>query len=349
MLDFATDLVRRQRVRNPAITPALRRELANLQEALTWLGDTDDGARLAALLALASSDAPDPGLTAQLVRQAPAEVHTEADALRALAAGMGEWLDSRLPAADRLLTAAVDRLPADHPMRWAALLLRSANSMFAGRRDDVRADALRLLADPTAPGWPRANGVCCAALMDAYAGDAEAGLRWLDEYAAVLDSDVQEGFVPFTRGELLASSAPEQALAWYDLALERCERIDQAYTGNITRVARAAVLIRLGRRDEAISACREAVAAVRDAGMTAQVWTVLRLTAELLGDLGEAQAAAVIVAAADASPYAPVVMGPDRERIARLRAGVAVLPPPPGSGDSTSVAEFALVMLGRHG
>ncbi len=220
--------------------------------------------------------------------------------------------------------------------------------MFAGRRADVRADALRLLADPTAPGWPRANGLCCAALMDAYAGEAAAGRRWLDEYAEALDTDVQEGFVPFTRGELLASSAPEQALAWYDVALERSDRIDQAYTAAITRVARAAVLIRLGRRGAAVTACREAIAAVRDAGMTAQVWTILRLTAELLGDLGETRAAGVIVAAADASPYAPAVMGPDRDRIVRLRAGAPGLPPP-GSGDSASPAEYALATLERYG
>jgi hypothetical protein len=75
--------------------------------------------------------------------------------------------------------------------------------------------------------------------------------------------------------------------------------------------------------------------------MTAQVWTVLRLTAELLAALGDPAAAAAIVAAVDTDPYAPAVMGPDRDRLARLRG--AALPPP---GD---VAAFAVAALDRQG
>jgi hypothetical protein len=110
-------------------------------------------------------------------------------------------------------------------------------------------------------------------------------------------------------------------------------------------VARASVLIRLRRHAEAAAACRDVIEAVRMAGMTAQVWTSLRLTAELLGDLGDAESAAAIVAAADADPLAPVVMGPDLERQANLRRPGAR---PPGHGDSASVAAFALAELRRY-
>jgi hypothetical protein len=80
--------------------------------------------------------------------------------------------------------------------------------------------------------------------------------------------------------------------------------------------------------------------------MTAQVWTSLRLTAELLGDLGDAAAAAAIVAAADADPLAPAVLGADVARQARLRRPGAR---PPGRGDSASAAAFALAELRRYG
>jgi hypothetical protein len=132
---------------------------------------------------------------------------------------------------------------------------------------------------------------------------------------------------------------------WYDRSLERTDAIDQVYTGNIARVARTAVLIRLGRHREAVAACRRTIGAVRDVGMIAQLWTILRLTAELLADLGEPEAAARIVAAADADPYAPAVMGPDRDRQACLRAGA---PSPAVPGDLAATAEFALAALDRQ-
>jgi hypothetical protein len=214
--------------------------------------------------------------------------------------------------------------------------------MFVGRADLVRADALRLRENRSAPAWTRATGLCCAALMDAYAGDATAGLRWLEAYGKELNADRLDGFVPFTRGELLAGTDPEAALSCYDESLRRTERAGLGYTANIARVARTAVLIRMGRHDEAVEACRRTIVHVRAAGMTAQLWTMLRLTAELLGDLGQTEAAAVLVAAADDDPYAPAVMGPDVERLARLRAEVTAEPP-------EDVAQYALALLERQG
>ncbi|XVV09612.1 BTAD domain-containing putative transcriptional regulator [Actinoplanes sp. CA-131856] len=331
MLDFVTDLVERQRRRNPHTSPALRRELGNLQEALAWLGDRDEGARLAAWAAAAGSDAPDPGLTAQLVRCAPASVTSEADALRALAAGTGHWLDSNLPEAGRLLDAALSVLPHGHPLRGSAILIRISNSMFAGRADDVRADVLLLRDEPGASGWVRVTGLCCAALMDAYNGDTAAGMRWLETYEKELTADRGDGFEPFTRGELLAGSDPAAALACYEESLRRTTYAGLVYTANIARIGRAAVLIRLGRHAEAAAACAESIVAVRTAGMTGQLWTVLRLSAELLAARGDVDAAASIVAAADLDPYAPAVMGPDRDRLEKLR--VAGTPPQPDTAD----------------
>ena len=69
-------------------------------------------------------------------------------------------------------------------------------------------------------------GVCCAALIYSYAGDPAGAQRWLDRYAASSRGDA-DGFVPFTRGELLAGTDPEAALAWFDTSLAR-ERADPA-------------------------------------------------------------------------------------------------------------------------
>ncbi|MBG0567230.1 BTAD domain-containing putative transcriptional regulator [Actinoplanes aureus] len=348
MFDLARELVRRGRERDPWTTPTLRRELANLQEALTWLGESgteEQGARLAGLLGVIGSDAPDAGLTEQLAGWKPQRVESESEVLCALAAGTAEWLRGDLPEADRLLSAVLDRMPGDHPLRWSALMVRISNGMFAGRAGAVRADAERMAADPGAPRWARATGICCAALMDVYGGDAAAGQAWLEKYADDLHTEGLDGFVPFTRGELVAGSAPEQALAWYDRSIAASDRVNQVYMGNVARVARTAALIRLRRYAEAVAACRETIVAVRDANMTAQVWTMMRLTAELLAGLGDAETAAMLVAAADRDSMAPVVMGPDRDRLAALRAAVAVPAPPPGAGDTASIVRHVLTLL----
>ncbi|MBW6433841.1 hypothetical protein KZ829_08845 [Actinoplanes hulinensis] len=343
MLATAAELVDGARRRDPRTYPAMRRELPNLQEALAWLGAGDDGARMAAMLAVVGSDSPDPGLTEQLARCAPERVETESDALRAVAAGTGEWLRGHLPEADRLLTAALDRLPRDHRLRWGALLIRISNGMFAGRPEPVRQDAERMATDTHAPDWARATGICCSALMDAYGGDPAAGTRWLERYAGALDTEHLDGFVPFTRGELSAGADPEGALAWYDRSIAASDRANLIYTGHVARVARAAVLIRLGRTSEAIGACREVLAAVRAANMTAQVWTMIRLSAELLAGLGDTQTAAALVAAADGDPMAPVVMGPDRDRMAGIRTAAATAPP--CGGGVAGAAELASARL----
>ncbi|MEV6305665.1 hypothetical protein AB0M02_40050 [Actinoplanes sp. NPDC051861] len=342
MLDLAAELVERGRERDPWTTPTLRRELPNLQEALAWLGESghDDGPRLAALLAVIGSDAPDPGLTEQLAGWAPERVETESDVLRGLAAGNAEWLRGDLAEADRLLSAVLDRMPGDHPLRWGALIVRISNGMFAGRAADVRADAERMAEDPGAPRWARATGICCAALMDAYGGDPEAGRRWLEKYVDRLHSDGLDGFVQFTRGELLSG---EEALAWYDESIAASDRVNQVYTGNVARVARAAVLIRLGRYAEAVPFCSDLILTVRDANMTAQVWTMIRLIAELLGALGEPAAAAKLVRAADIDPMAPAVMSADAERLARLRDGAET----PPAGDTATIIGYALSVLSK--
>jgi hypothetical protein len=178
--------------------------------------------------------------------------------------------------------------------------------------------------------------------MDAYGGDPEAGRRWLERYADLLNTEHLDGFVPFTRGELLAGSDPERALAWYDRSIAASDRVNLIYTGHIARVARAAALIRLERRDDAVAACRSALEAVRSANMTAQVWTMIRLIAELLDGLGDRETASALVAAADADPMAPAVMGPDRERLAALRDAVSA--PAPVGGMAAAV-ELALRRL----
>ncbi|HEU5111581.1 MAG TPA: BTAD domain-containing putative transcriptional regulator, partial [Micromonosporaceae bacterium] len=246
MLAHAELMFDLQSTRDPRLTPLLRRELANLQEALTWLAATgrwDEAARLGALLAAVSGGDPHPALTDQLRRLAPADVDTVTDALRALAAGLGELMVGAMADANRLLSAVIERLPDDHPLRVTALTWRMSNAMFAGDVPAVHADARALIAASAAPVWAAALGACCGALIDSYRGDVDSARRWLAEHAELLAAaEAMDGFVAFTRGELAAASDPEAALAWYDRALELSERASQTYIGHLAAIGRTAVL-----------------------------------------------------------------------------------------------------------
>ena len=194
--------------------------------------------------------------------------------------------------------------------------------MFAGRVDDVHRDARALAADTTAPDWARAQGPCCAALIDHYTGDAGAW-HWIDDYADQLGRDDYSGFVAFTRAELLTVADPEAALTWFDRALAQSALHSHTYIQVIAGIGRASVLIRLGRHPEALAACRRLVVASTEAGMMAQAWTILRLTAELLASLGDPLTAVAVLDAAERNPLAPVVFGPDVRRHEAIRAQAA--------------------------
>ncbi|GAA0799633.1 AfsR/SARP family transcriptional regulator [Spirilliplanes yamanashiensis] len=351
LLAHVTGLVEHKVRRDADVSAALRREMANLQEALGWLtaaGRRAETARLAALTAVLVGDDPHPGLVAQLRRLPEPAGPGETEGLLALAAGAGHFIGGGMAEADRLLTVALDTLADDHPLRWAVLLNRCSNAMFTGRVEAVQADGRAVAELRRAPSWAAAMGVCCAALTDAYAGRPDAAQAWLTRYAPqIAAAEHVDGFVPFTRAELAAATDPARALAEYDRALADSARIGQTYFQIITGIGRAAVLIRLGRHPEAVAACRELIAGLRRTGMTAQTWTTLRLTAELLGGLGDAGAAAAVLAAGEADPLAPAVYGPDAERHARLRAA-ALVPADAPAGLAQTVA-YALAALDRHG
>ncbi|MFE9647644.1 BTAD domain-containing putative transcriptional regulator [Streptomyces sp. NPDC006365] len=333
-----------QRERSPEATPLLRREAANLHQALSWLADSSkkppteppagesvhSGRReLAALLgmltACAQSDEPALPLTTQLLRLAPAVLppRTESEAVCAVAAGTAAGLAGDAPRAEQLLTAAVERLPGGSPYAWIGLFFRLTNRMFSGDVSGVESDAMALRHDRTAPAWAAATGVCGAALVRQFSGDHAAAARWLARDEALLaEVNPVEGIVAYTRGELAADQDPFRALAWFDEACQRCDAQGQTYIREAAAVGRAAVLIRLGRHSEAAAACRGLVDSLRRLGMWPQLWMVLRLTAELLVALGDHATAAALLTAADGDALAPAVLGTDRDRHAVLWAAI---------------------------
>jgi len=357
--DVASTIWRALWERSAQATPLLRREAANLRHALSWSADQERWeltVQIGLPLAVAVSDEPDLALVDVLRRLAPPDLadRTETAALRAAAAGVAAWISGEAAAADRLLTAAVDALPAEHDQLWLARFFRLANRMFTGDLTGVEADARALRQDPNAPGWVVVMGVCGAALINEYSGEHEAAMRWMVREAELIaEVEPIDGFVAFTRGELMASRDPIGALGEFDRAYRLCADRGHTYNRLVAAVGRASVLVRLGRHDDAIAACRGLIEDLRKLGMWPQLCISLRLAAELLVALGGYETAAAILAAGAADPLAPAVLDADRERLRRLwvqiNEGLGPRQPAAVPANRTSIVNDALAALAAYG
>ncbi len=321
--------------RSPLSTVLFRRELANLAAALAVEAPAERVGlgRLAAPVSTLVYDDPQVEVLERLRALAPEPATGSLDedqALCSLAAGVAAWIGGETAVAEDLLAAALAVLPIGHPRRWSATFAAMPNAMFTGDVGSVEAMAAELVEDATVPDWAVAVGVGCAALMRLYSGDRAGAERWLADQADLFErSAATDGFVAFTRGEMAAEPDPLAAVEWYARAARLSDAMGTTYTREIAGIGRAAVLVRQQRTAEAAGACRDVIRSTARIGMWPQVWTTLRITAELLAATGNPVLGLVVLAAADHDPKAPAVMGPDVERLAALRDRLAAALPAP--------------------
>ncbi|MDN3021895.1 BTAD domain-containing putative transcriptional regulator [Streptomyces sp. S.PB5] len=328
MLEHARRVHRLRRDRSPEAAVLFRQERANTLETLGWLAGSarrEEAARLALMTVMVLADDPDLPLLALLRGLDPAlPLADDTEAELALAVGVAAWLTGDGRAADRLLGAAVEALPERHQYRWMGRFYRLTNRMYQGDVTGVEEDADALLHDPAAPGWGQGSAVCCAALVREFAGDHVAAERWLArEEVPLTELSRVDGFVTYTRGELAARRDPALALDLFARAHRQSEAQGNVVVREIAAIGRAALLVRLGRHEEAVVACHVLLGGLRRLGMWPQVWMVLRLTAELLVALDELGTAAALFTAADSDRLAPTVFGTDRDLHAGMWARIA--------------------------
>ncbi|HSK57714.1 MAG TPA: hypothetical protein VK935_01550, partial [Actinomycetospora sp.] len=248
---------RAQTLRSSAAAAALDRETANLRGALTWLIETSRWERAAALglpLALALSDDVAIDLIGPLAlfEGAPSSPPELAGACAAVA-GAACWLAGEASAAEGPLAVALDLLPSGHPRRWVPLFFRAMSRMYSGNTAGVAADTAALIEVSHAPEWAVATSVCNTALVHLFDGDRAGGTAWLLDHDDLLTRVAAvDGFVAYARGEFAAAEDPDVALACFDQAYRQCDAAGHAFNREVAAIGRAAVLIRLERRDAAV-------------------------------------------------------------------------------------------------
>lgn len=163
------------------------------------------------------------------------------------------------------------------------------------------------------------------ALMALYADDLPAAREHLAvaTAAAGAGSDAGWAFTLYAEGEVLARSDPAAATARLREAATEAGRIGAAQVSKVARLALLARLVRDGRREEGRSLGGPLLRDLHRTGSWAQIWTMLRVVAELLVDEGASADAAFLLGAAEHDPSAPPLMGEDVARHAALRQRLA--------------------------
>ncbi|MFB9733272.1 BTAD domain-containing putative transcriptional regulator [Ornithinimicrobium kibberense] len=163
------------------------------------------------------------------------------------------------------------------------------------------------------------------ALMALYADDLQAAREHVAvaTAAAGAGSDAGRAFTLYAEGEVLARSDPAAGTARLREAAAEAGRIGAGQVSKVARLALLARLVRDGETEEARSLGGSLLRDLHRTGSWAQIWTMLRVLAELLADEGAFADAAFLLGAAGHDPSAPPLMGEDVARHADLRQRLA--------------------------
>ncbi|MDN5794329.1 MAG: hypothetical protein L0H79_01090 [Intrasporangium sp.] len=135
-------------------------------------------------------------------------------------------------------------------------------------------------------------------------------------------AEAPRAFALYASGEIEAREDPERGAAQFREAAAEADRIGAAQVSQVARLALFAVLVRRDRHDEALHLVVPLLRDVLRSGTWPQVWTSLRVAAELLSERGRREDAVLLLSAADAAPSAPPLVGDDVSRYATLTAGL---------------------------
>lgn len=303
-----------------------RGDLASAVGGALAAGRLEPAARVVGALGLCVHWVPGPVLSELALRvgEHPGLDGTAAAALALGAAALAA--DERgEPARARRLGARALRAASTPAERYLALAARGIAAMYAGDR----AEAARCWRDVlTIPGLPDAYAVDAHAVL-ALAHAADGAQQMAEEHAAAARRAAERSgatsrvaFALYASGEVLLPADPEAAADVLREAALLADGVRAEQVSAVARVALLSALTRTGRAAEALQLARTLLELQRRAGHWPQLWTTLRILAELFAAAGRPDAAELVLAAAETAESAPGLAGPDVERYRVLRATV---------------------------
>ena len=203
--------------------------------------------------------------------------------------------------------------------------------------------------------------------------EAHSSLSLLARYAGDLDLAREEGklalllaettgsapvhaFASYAAGEA-AVAQPDQGTDLLTAAAEEATAIGCAQVSQLARVALLAALVRTHHHDKAARLAATLLHDIRRAGAWPQLWTTVRIVAELQATIGHSHEATLLLAAADLHPSAPPATRDDIPRYASLRETLRTrlgtraadrIRAAASSASREQIADRAIAILARH-
>ena len=225
------------------------------------------------------------------------------------AASRTAWLRGDREEAERLGRECVATATTDDAA-FRGLAALATVHLYAG--DPAQAEALWV--EAAARGGPTVTAVYlgAAALAAAYAGDTERTTALLADAmppGAVIAPSAR-ALALYTAAEMLAGEDPEAAAERYGEAIALAAACNAEFVEGVAQVGLVRLWAAGGRDRQALAGYRTLLESWRRSGHWAQLWTTLRNLADPLARTGQAETAAMVLAAADAAAEAPLVSVP---------------------------------------
>ena len=324
--------------REPEADTVLRRELPNLRAAWRLArsrGALDDAAAVVVALfdAVAYRDLVEiRGWAEELADDPALATHPRAAAVLGTAAEAA-YHRGDYRRAERLAGAGLERAT-DDGEKWYCLLPLSVAALARGAYTDVVEHSLASAA--LATRHPESLGI--AALATSYAGDPDHARTLNDRGLPGAGSPTMRSWGAYVAGEIESSTGhAEPAEQHYRRAINLARSSGATFLVGVATVGLLTVLADAGRVHDALRGYREVIDYFARTGNWPHQWTTLRNLADLLRRLGDSEPAALLDAAADQAPDAPVVdRSPDAE------------PPPPLVPDPPAPSRAAVLEVARQ-
>lgn len=178
----------------------------------------------------------------------------------------------------------------------------------------------RLLELPDVPAPLRVGAHATFALLACYQSDQVTARQYAERALAIAQgAGPARAFATYAMGEVRMLEDPVAAVEILELAAAQAEAGRTAQIAEVARIALVSALVRLGRYDQALREFPELLDQLRRRGGWPQLWTSLRILAELFAALGRPHEAALLLASASLDPAAPQVSGDDILRYHQLQ------------------------------
>jgi predicted ATPase/DNA-binding SARP family transcriptional activator len=230
------------------------------------------------------------------------------------AAQLGDLDDAHRLGTRALATATA---PEEQCMALTAL---GVVCLYRGDHGESMGHWRQLLELPGVPAPARVDAHTALALLACFQADQPTARRHAEQALAdARDAGPIGAFATYTMGEVRLLDDPAAAVEILELAVSQAEAGRTAQVAEVARIALVSALVRLGRHDQALRVLPDLLDQLRRRGGWPQLWTSLRILAELLEALGRAHDAALLLASASLDPSSPPVTGDDVARYRELQ------------------------------